>query len=55
MAEPTIDDMAENIIAAITKPAGDIKADAAHNNLNTDWNSALDQPIKAIADQLIRK
>lgn len=55
MAEPTIDDMAENIIAAITKPADDIKADAAHNNLNTDWNSALDQPIKAIADQLIRK
>lgn len=52
MSEPTIDDMAEKIIAAITKPINEVEADVAHNNLNTDWNSSLDEPIRKIAQKL---
>lgn len=52
MCEPTIEDMANKIIDAITKPIDEVSKDAKNNNLNTDWNISLKTPIKEIVKKL---
>ncbi|MDO4872050.1 MAG: hypothetical protein Q4A27_01345 [bacterium] len=52
MCEPTISDMADKIVQAIIKPVDEVKKDAQENNLNKDWNVALNEPIKKLAKKL---
>ena len=55
MCEPTIEDMSEKIIDAVLKNTKDILKDFKDNNLNTDWNKALDKPIKDLSKKILSK
>lgn len=52
MCDPTIQDMSDKIIEAIKKPYSEVKKDAKKNNLNTDWNTALNKPIHELAEKI---
>jgi hypothetical protein len=52
MANPTIDSLADNIIkAALTKP-NIREANFKKNNISTNWNAALNQPLNEIVKEL---
>lgn len=55
MCEPTISDMANKIVEAIIKPTDEVSKDAKNNNLNTDWNIALEKPIKELTKKINKK
>ena len=52
MADPTAEDMAEKIILATQTSAAVRKNNIAKNNINTDWPTALQAPIDAVAQSL---
>jgi hypothetical protein len=52
MADPTIDDMAANIIQAALTDTTEREANIKKNNIGTSWISALDSPLEEVLKKL---
>lgn len=52
MADPSVDDMAEKIVEAVLLPDEVREQNYLATNINTDWNKALEAPLKEVLDKL---
>ena len=52
MADPTVDSMAQKIIEAATLTKAQRNNNLQENNINTDWNEALDSTIAEVTQKL---
>jgi len=52
LADPTPADLTKKIIQAATTDPNDRQANIKKNDIGTDWNSALDEPLKQIVKKL---